>query len=133
VAESFEGETVYTVPPGPVAEVVEPGEPRTTLWTEEAAIVDLGDVRRVDEIIFPVGDAPWPQRQRVAVSSNGEEWEAVEATASLADATLSLYRDPREGRGAVRFAPRDVRFVRLDRTLPMREGALETPAAKPRE
>jgi hypothetical protein len=126
VAASFEGETVYTVPPGPAAQVVEPGDPQTTLWTSEAAIVDLGGVRNIHEIVFLVGDAPWPRHPQVAVSRDGEEWETVEATASVADATLSLYRNPREGRGAVRFAPREVRFVRIDRSLPMREGTLET-------
>jgi hypothetical protein len=126
VAASFDQDTVYTVPPGPVAEVVEAGEPRTTLWTRENAIVDLGEARLVDGIVFPVGDGPWPQRPRVALSLDGEEWTLVEATASVADATLSLYRDPREGRGAVRFAPHETRFVRIDRSLPMREGALES-------
>jgi hypothetical protein len=126
VAASFGEETVYSVPPGPVAEVVEAGTPETTLWTREAAIVDLGEARLVDGIVFLVGDAPWPQHPPVAASLDGKDWEVIEATASVADATLSLYRDPREGRGAVRFAPREVRFVRLGRSLPLREGALES-------
>jgi hypothetical protein len=125
-AASFGEETVYTVPPGPVAEVVEAGEPRATLWTPGAAIVDLGEVRPVRAIVFPVGDAPWPQRPSLAVSLDGKEWETIEATASVADATLSLYRSPREGRGAVRFALCEVRFVRIGRSLPLREGALES-------
>ena len=52
-------------------------------------------------------------------------WERVEASSSLADATLALYRDPRHGRGEVRFAPRAARFLRLDPGLPARAGALE--------
>jgi hypothetical protein len=50
----------------------------------------------------------------------------VEATASLADATLSLMKDPRHGRGEVRFAPQTARFLRLDPRLPARAGILET-------
>ncbi len=56
---------------------------------------------------------------------DGATFEPVAAGASLADATLSLYRDPRHGRGEVRFAPRDVLFLRLDPALPARAGALE--------
>ena len=53
------------------------------------------------------------------------EWEPVDAQASLADATLSLYRDPRHARGEVRFALREVRLFRLDPGLPARRGTLE--------
>ena len=62
---------------------------------------------------------------RVEASVDGVEWEPLEARASLADATLSLYRDPRHARGEVRFAPREVRLLRLDPRLPARKGALE--------
>jgi hypothetical protein len=48
----------------------------------------------------------------------------VEGTASLADATLSLYRDPRLGKGEVRFSPQLARFVRLDPALPMKPGVV---------
>ncbi len=61
----------------------------------------------------------------VEASLDGVAWEPVEARASLADATLSLYRDPRHGRGEVRFASRPIRFLRLDPRLPARPGALE--------
>ena len=64
-------------------------------------------------------------RPSVEASLDGLAWEPVEASASLADATLSLYRDPRHGRGEVRFAPRAARFLRLDPSLPARGGALE--------
>ena len=125
VAAAFDGETVFDVPAGASASVVEPAEAVPTRWTAGHALVDLGEVRRVSGIVFPVGDGPWPRRPRVQVSDDGQEWEAVEATASLADATLSLYRDPRRGRGAVVFAPREARLVRIDRSLPMQVGALE--------
>ena len=125
VAAAFDGETVFDVPPGPSAAVVAPGEPVTTRWTSRRAVADLGQPRRLSGVVFEVGDGPWPTRPRVEVSLDGESWEAVEARASLADATLSLYRDPRHGRGAVTFAPRETRFVRIDRALPMRTGALE--------
>ena len=61
----------------------------------------------------------------VSLSDDGRTWAAVPGRASLADATLSLYRDPRRGRGEVRFGPARARFVRLDARLPARERALE--------
>jgi hypothetical protein len=125
VAGSFDDETIFDVPVGPSASVVEAGTPVPTRWTRHHAIVDLGESRPISRIIFTVGDAPWPRRVRVQTSLDGETWETVDATASLADATLSLYRDPRHGRGAVTFPEREARLVRVDRGLPMRPGALE--------
>jgi len=55
---------------------------------------------------------------------SGVRWDEVEARASLADATLSLYRDPIHGRGVLRLAPREARFLRLDPRLPCRAGLL---------
>src|SRR4030043_530024 len=66
--------------------------------------------RRVSGVVFELGNGPWPARPRVEISRDGREWDVVEATVSLADATVSLYRDPRHGRGAVRFAAREGRF-----------------------
>jgi len=125
MAAAFEEENVFDVPAGPAASVVAPGEAAPTRWTAGHAIVDLGEVRPATGIVFEVGDGPWPRRPSVQVSDDGLEWEEVEATASLADATLSLYRDPRGGRGAVVFAPRETRLVRIGRSLPMRLGTLE--------
>jgi hypothetical protein len=124
VAASFDGETVYAVPPGPRATVVEAGEAVTTRWTTRHAIVDFGEERLVNGVVFTVGDGAWPERVTVEASVDGESWEEVEAIASLADATLSLYENPRQGRGAVRFAPREARLVRIARSLPMRPGTL---------
>jgi hypothetical protein len=76
-------------------------------------------------VAFELSDAPWVERPTVEASADGLTWEAIEATASLADATLSLYHDPRHGRGELRLRPREVRFLRLDPRLPARGGALE--------
>ena len=90
------------------------------------AVVDLGEeARPVHGIVFTVGDGAWPDDASVEVSLDGETWESIDAHASLADATLSLYRDPRQGRGAVRFAPVEARLVRIDRARPMRPGTRE--------
>jgi hypothetical protein len=58
------------------------------------------------------------------VSTDGETWTPVAARASLADATLSLLRDPRHGRGEVTFGRVSTRFVRLPRAVPARPGLL---------
>jgi len=116
---------IDTVPPGDAAAVVGPGTPAPTVWSAEAVIVDLGEPRPVERVVFEVGDADWIARPRVAVSPEGQTWADVEATASLADATLSLMSDPRHGRGEVRFAPQTARFIRLNARLPARAGTLE--------
>jgi hypothetical protein len=76
-------------------------------------------------VAFEASDAEWVAAPRVEASLDGVSWEAVEARSSLADATLSLYRDPRHGRGEVRFASRRVVALRLDPRLPARGGTLE--------
>jgi hypothetical protein len=78
----------------------------------------------VGRVVFETSDAPWLERPLVELSLDGVNWNAVDASASLADATLALTRDPRHGLAEVRFAPRAARFVRLDRRLPARSGAL---------
>ena len=110
---------------GPAAAVVEAGDPRGDALHAGGIVVVLagaaaGRPGRLRALGRAVGRAP-----AVEVSLDGTTWEPVEATASLADATLSLYRDPRHGRGEVRFTPREVRFLRLDARLPARPGALE--------
>jgi hypothetical protein len=122
---AFGPEQVFELAEGPAASVVAPGEPAPTRWSDGAALLDLGQPRRVSGIVFELDDGPWPVRPRVESSRDGRVWEDVEARASLADATLSLYRDPRRGRGALRFAPRDARLLRIGRDLPLRPGALE--------
>ncbi len=125
VAAAFEDETVYEVPDGPEASVVPTGEPAPTLWSATGATIDLGQARWVTGLVFELGDGPWPKSPSVAVSRDGREWVEVEARASLADATLSLYRDPRHARAALRFAPREARMLRIGRGLPVRPGPLE--------
>ena len=125
VVAVFGEERVFEVTEGPKASVVGPGEPLPTRWALAGTTVDIGRPRRVSGIVFELDDGPWPARVQVEASRDGQAWETVEAEASLADATLGLYRDPRHGRGAVRFAPREARFLRFDRGLPARPGAME--------
>lgn len=125
VVAVFGEERILEVTQGPKASVVRPGEPAPTRWTPLAATVDLGSPRPVSGVVFELDDGPWPEHPRVEASHDGLSWDHVEAEASLADATLSLYRDPRHGRGAVRFARREARLLRIDRGLAMRPGALE--------
>jgi hypothetical protein len=122
---AFEGESVFAVPPGSAALVVAPEEPVPTRWTRNGVLLELATPRRVDRVVFELSDAPWVAAPLVEASLDGVDWEPVEARASLADATLSLYRDPRHARGEVRFSPREVRLLRLDPRLPARKGALE--------
>jgi len=60
----------------------------------------------------------------VEVSSDGVSWAAVVTRASLADATLSLLRNPRHGMGEVTFPRVTARFVRLPVDVPARPGLL---------
>jgi hypothetical protein len=123
-AARFDGERVYLVPPGPKAEAVEPGRPAATVWTERA-LIDLGEVRPVGRVVFTVTDAPWIAEPHVAASLDGVAWEQLDARASLADATMSLLRDPRGGRGAIVFPRTKARYLRLGPRVPARPGLLE--------
>jgi hypothetical protein len=124
-AARFGEERIFDVTAGDTAAVVVAGTAQPTLWTPDGPVVDLGETRTIDRLVFPLDDRPWPAAPVVSVSIDGTTWTSVVATASLADATLSLYRDPRHGRGQVRFGPALARFVRLDPRLPARPGALE--------
>jgi hypothetical protein len=125
----FTEERIYAVPAGAAAAPVSPGTASPTLWSADGITLDLGEARPVERVAFEVSDADWIARPRVAVAVDTQTWTEVEATASLADATLSLIKDPRHGRGEVRFAPQTARYVRLDRRLPARPGTLGAPAA----
>jgi hypothetical protein len=120
------GERVLEVTSGPGSTLVAPGEAVPARFAPDRIEVVLPRPRRVGRVAFELSDAPWVARPRVETSLDGATWEPVDATASLADATLSLYRDPRRGRGEVRFAPRTVLALRLDPRLPVRPGPLET-------
>jgi hypothetical protein len=117
---------VYPMEPGPRAEVVRGERARATLWRPEGALLDLGAPTAVDRVVFTVGEGPWLDAPGVRASEDGRTWNALPATASLADATLSLYQNPRSGRGAVRFPPVTARYLWLDPRLPARRGLLET-------
>ena len=126
VAASFpDGERVYDVPPGPSAEGVAEGAPVPTRWTPAGIELDLGAEEVVGRVVFVVSDTAWVPRPRVEVTLDGLRWDEVEGAASLADATLSLYLDPRSGRGEIRFPPRLVRGIRVPSGLPARPGLLE--------
>ena len=116
---------VLEVSAGPAASVVAGGDPAATRVTPGGILVVLEEARPIGRVVFELSDAPWLARPAVEASLDGLAWAPVEARASLADATLSLYRDPLRGRGEVRFAPRPVRFLRLGPGLPARAGALE--------
>jgi hypothetical protein len=120
----FGEDRVYAIEEGPEAEMVVPSRPAVSLWAGPAALVDLGAERVVSEIVFQISEAPWVERPLLTVSADGMSWSAVRGEASLADATLSLYRDPRRALGRVRFAPTRTRFVRLDPALPLQPGVL---------
>ena len=124
-AAQFEGERVFEVTAGDAAAIVVAGAAQPTLWTPDGPMVDLGETRALDRLVFELDDRPWLTAPAVSASADGRAWTRLAATASLADATWSLYRDPRRGRGQVRFEPIVTRFVLLDPDLPARKGALE--------
>jgi hypothetical protein len=120
----FGEDRVFGVTPGEAARVVRPGLDAVSLWAAEGTVVDLATPRLVSRIQFTLDDRPWLGRPEVAVSIDGTSWEGVDAVASLADATLSLYADPRAALGEVVFPARRARFVRLDPALPVRPGVV---------
>jgi hypothetical protein len=125
-AARFAAHRVFDLPAGDRAAAIAPGTPLPTLWTVDALVVDLGAPRSIDRLVFVLDDRPWLDTFTVGVSADGSTWTSLAATASLADATLSLYRDPRGGRGQVRFGPVTTRFVRLDPRLPARAQPIES-------
>ncbi len=124
-AAELPGQWIGEVPPGPAAAVVEAGEPVPALWTSDGIVVVLPEPRTIGRVAFELADAEWVARPTLQTSDDGVAWQPVEATASLADATLSLYRDPRGARGELRLRPLRTRLLRLDRRLPLRPGVVE--------
>jgi hypothetical protein len=124
VLARFDSAIVYGIPDGPAATVPDDAEPVPTLWSAEGAIVALGGLRTVGRVVFELDDRPWVDRPAVWASRDGAAWTAIDAEASLADATLALYRDPRSGRGQVRFPPTRAGWLRVDPRLPARSGLL---------
>jgi hypothetical protein len=127
----FGEERIVEIPAGGGALPVTGGTPQATLWTAEGIVVDTGRPTLMGGVAFELSEAPWIAAPRVESSDDGATWTALPAAASLADATLSLMRDPRHGRGAVRFAPVTARYLRLDRRLPARPTALGVLPASP--
>ena len=123
-AARFGDTSLYEVPGGESAKIPQPAAPRVSLWTPQGPVVDLGREEDVSRVAFEVGEGAWLDRPRVEISNDGLRWHEVAAEASLADATLALYRDPRAGHGEVRFVSQRARFLRLDRRLPARPGTL---------
>jgi hypothetical protein len=122
---SFTRERVFEVEAGEQASVVERGEPAATRWSSSSVVLTLPEPRRIGRVAFELSDGAWVASPRVAASLDGVAWEPLEARASLADATLSLYGNSTQARGEIRFEPRAARFLRLDGRLPAREGAFE--------
>ncbi len=123
LAARFGDERVWSVPPGEAARVPARGRPVAALWSDAGVSIDLGTERDVARVGFELSDAPWLRRPRVWASPDGARWSAVAASASLADATLALTREPRDAPGEIRLACR-ARFLRIERTLPARPGLL---------
>ena len=122
--QRFERSRVVEVADGPRAAVVAAGAPVSTRFARDVITLELPEPRRVGRIVFELDDLPWLARPSVMASADGVSWERLDAAASLADATLSLYADPRHGRGEIRFTPRSARAFRVDARLPARAGVL---------
>jgi hypothetical protein len=120
VLADFGGVRIHAVPAEP------PPPPRPSAPLPVAAVwragatLDLGAAAAVEAVTFEIDERPWVRAPRVEASLDGSAWTRLEARASLLEATLSLYRDPRHGRGEVRFARTVARYLRLDPDLPAR-------------
>jgi PA14 domain len=125
VVASFARERVLELEEGAAARVVAAGEPVPTRFSPDWTVLTLPEGRRVGRVAFELSDAAWLAQPSVEASLDGTSWERLAARASLADATLSLYRDPRHARGELRFEAREAAFLRLDARLPARGSAFE--------
>jgi hypothetical protein len=99
---------VYELPEGEPARVAAPARARAAQWGPRGALVDLGAEEAVGRVLFEPGDGAWIDEPRVELSSDGASWRDVRARASLADATLALYLDPRGAAPSCAF-PRSAR------------------------
>jgi 6-pyruvoyl-tetrahydropterin synthase related domain len=118
LAASFGPEHIYDVPAGESAQVVASAPAVATVFGADGVQLDLGVVGDVRRVAFEPDARPWVAHPRVQVSADGVQWAAIDAHASLADATLSLMRDPRHGLAEVTFAAIRARYVRLPPNLP---------------
>lgn len=117
----FGSEHVYSVPQGDSARAprVPPARFAATP-TPRGFEVDLGTARSVERVAFRLSDEPWVERPLVRVSADGAAWSEALGSASLADATLSLIRNPREGWGEIRLDSKvEARYLELPLALPV--------------
>lgn len=115
-----QGSGSAAVPAGPAAEGPAMAPPVAALVADQGVVLDLGTPRTVDRVVFELDDRPWIVAPTVETSADGVRWTAVRTHASLADATLALYADPRHARGEIRMSSVVARFLRLDPLLPAR-------------
>jgi hypothetical protein len=119
------GARVLALEAGPAARAVDAGVAVATRYSKDGILLAIPLGRRVGRVAFELSDEAWLAQPSVAASLDGVAWEPVAARASLADATLSLYRDPTHARGELRFEAREALWLRLDARLPARGGAFE--------
>jgi hypothetical protein len=124
VAAIFDPERIYDVPPGEAAHVVTAAPLVASVWSADSVTLDLGAPHEARRIVFEPDARPWVERPRVQVSADGVSWTPVDARASLADATLSLMRDPRHGLAEISFPPTTARFLRVPKEVPITPGPL---------
>jgi hypothetical protein len=130
----FRDERIYEIPPGEKA--VLPEEAGVTPTTTDGTVVDLGTERTVRALSFELSDGAWLDPVTLDVWPRDATVPAVvHARASLAEATLALLRNPRNGRAQIRFEPPlAARRIVLPPTLPARPGTLrvefETPSSR---
>lgn len=117
-AARFGEERIYDVPAGDSARTVAIGAPVAVLVGRDGVTLDLGRAALARRIVFEPDDRSWIEHPTIFASDDGARWTAVEATADLADATLSLMRDPRHGLADIRFAPTVARYLRFSTAVP---------------
>jgi len=104
-------ERLYAVTPGEAARPPRPAEPQPTLHAHDEALLDLGRERVVARLCFR--PAPGWSRPRLFAAGEEASFSELPLEISLADAALSLVREPLAGRVELRFAPRRARYLRL--------------------
>jgi hypothetical protein len=117
-------EAISSLPPGEAARIVRAARPTAFLWDSTRLTVDVGAPSPIDRVIFEPTESRWVDRPLVELSLDGVTWKREIGSASLADFTFSLTRDPRHALGEVTFRGQMARFIRLDPRLPAEREAL---------
>jgi hypothetical protein len=112
LVERIGGERVYAVPAGAAASPPRPALARPTLHSRDGALVDLGREQPVARLTFRPAPGGW-SRPRLLAAGEDAVFSELPLAISLADAALSLAREPLAGRVELRFAPRTARYLRL--------------------